>query len=50
MVEQLKYRPRRDLDDEPHRGAMLGLRLFFVLTVAAYFLLLAYVVHLPRVQ
>ena len=37
-----------DLDDERHRGPMLGLGLFFVLAVAGYFSLVAYVVHLPR--
>jgi len=29
VVDELKCRPHRDLDDERHRGPMLGLRLFF---------------------
>jgi hypothetical protein len=48
VVDQLKHRSHRDLDDERHRGPMLGLGLFFVLAVAGYFSLVAYVVHLPR--
>jgi sulfite reductase alpha subunit-like flavoprotein len=48
VVKQLKYRSHKDLDDERHRGPMLGLGLFFVLTAAGFFSLVAYVVHLPR--
>jgi len=43
VVEQMKYRPQRG-----SRAASMALVVFFIFAVAAYVLLVTYVVHLPR--